>query len=510
MTAKASQRAVKPKVTIEEWGIFKKGEVSPTNASYTCQINSPPSVAMTYTITPTTADSGAIETKSTSILQRLGQQQTASFEGKVSPDASAHLYADEQDKSDQLEFGGFACCDTFGVSPGQIDSSGTAAVTWTEIEALNYGIYGPENKNTSPYASGVEGSSFLEIVKNIEKKLYESWTNEVYEAKKKTDKNQAELQKKIHERNGKLRGYFLDVLEASKDTIGWPKINQYLAWDSRKDKKLPAQSLRESIAGTVCGYLQNGGGSFLGTLLQIGELFQCVFVPSTDSTKPGKFVNKALAVGGPPETLKLDIISVSGRAASSFGLLPVSHVFLKPPDAKNTAVYARANGVCAPKEAADKGGAQIAAPMPPWWMPALQTEDIQRMEEAQGNATARKAMAVLGKVFPKIEQINKATTDQVAIEFDVGYMWAMVVYAWSVLAGSTASVQVPGTFKIEPGKRYKVQNSKGEEMFTGFLTGFSTSIAPGNCLTNLVFSHIMFPGFKLPGEDELKSAGILS
>jgi len=465
---------------------------------------------MAYTITPSTADSGAIETKSTSILQRLGQQQTASFEGKVSPDASAHLYADEQDPSDKLEFEGFACCDTFGVSPGQISSSGTAAVKWTEIEALNYGIYSPEDTNTADYTSGVEGSSFLEIIKNIEKKLYESWTNEVYEAKKNTDKNQAEVQKKIHKRNGQIRQHFLDILEASKDTIGWPKINQYLAWDSRQDSSLPAQSLRDSIARTVCGYLQNGGGSFLGSLLQIGELFQCIFVPSTDSDMPGKFVNKALAVGGPAETLKLDIISVSGRAASSFGLLPVSHVFLKPPEAKSTVVYARANGVCAPKEAADKGGAQIEAPIPPWWMTALQTGDIQEMEKAQNNAALRKATPILGKVFPKLEQITKAAKAQIPIEFDVGYMWAMVVYAWSVLAGSTASVQVPGTFKIEPGKRYKVQNSKGEEMFTGFLTGFSTSISPGNCLTNLVFSHIMFPGFKLPGEDELKSAGILS
>lgn len=513
MSAKASERAIKPSVLVTEWGIFKSGEITPTNASYTCQLNSPPSISLGYSVTPETADNAAIETKSTSVLQRLGQQQVASFEGKKVTDAYAILRADEQDAVDSLYFYGFACCDTFGVSAGSINTSGTAAVQWTEIEALNYSIYSIEEKNTDKYSSGIEGESFVDIILNLEKQLYESWTDEVYTVKKKDDERQAELQKKVHERNGELRHYFQAILKDSKTSIGWPKINRYLTIDTRKggDKTKPAgRSLRESIAAAVCKILQNGGGSFLGQLLQIGELFQCVFVPSIISQVPGKFVNKATAVGGKAESLTLDIINFSGRAASSFGLLPVSHVYIKPPPPNNTMVYAREKGICAPKEAAAKGGAQIELPPPPWWFPSINTITDAVLSDAAKSPKKGKRKTMVTDVYPEVEANIKSTKEQTDMEFDVGYMWAMIGYAWSVLAGSTATISVPGTFKIEPGKRYEVKNSKGDSMFTGFLTGFSTSISPGSCLTNLVFSHIMFPGFKLPGADELKAAGILS
>lgn len=512
MAAKASERAVKPSVSVNEWGIFKGGEITPTNATYTCQLNSPPSMSLGYSVTPETADNAAIETKSTSVLERLGQQQVKSFEGKKVTDAYAVLSADEQDPSDGLYFDGFACCDTFGVSAGSISTSGTAAVKWTEIEALNYSIYSIAEENTAQYSSGIEGESFVDIILNLEKKLYESWAD-IYAKKKPENEQQFELKKKIHERNGELRHYFQTILRDSKQSIGWPKINRYLSIDTRKggDKLKPAgRSLRESIATAVCKILQTGSGSFLGQLLQIGELFQCIFVPTIISQVPGKFINKATAVGGKAEPLELDIINFSGRAASSFGLLPVSHVFLEPPPPDNTMVYDREKGICAPKEAAAKGGAQIKLPLPPWWFPAINTITDIMLKDATKSPTKGKRKTMVADIYSEVEANIKSTKEQTDMEFDVGYMWAMIGYAWSVLAGSTATISVPGTFKIEPGKRYEVKNSNGDSMFTGFLTGFSTSIAPGSCLTNLVFSHIMFPGFKLPGADELKAAGILS
>lgn len=512
MSKKASNSAIRPSINLTAWGIFNKYEITPTSVTYSRELNSPPSVGLSYSVVPQNAKDSAIRTSSTSILQYLGKQQVSVFEGKTGPDVSLEVVIDTDDF---LLFSGYACGDTFGVTAGNISSSGTAAVAWTELEALNYSIYAPDKKNTKVFSSGVKGNSFLEIIKSVEEKLFNSWTEAVYEEKKSLNEHQAEIDKKVHERNTTLRSYFLKILDASTDTIGWKKINKYLEKDNIDAgdvaDKLPGQSLRESVAQLICGILQNGGGSFLGQILRIGEEFQWVFVPSQDPHSPGKYVNKAYAVGGQAEDLTVEAINFSGKTSNIFGLLPVSHVYIKPPKRKNSRILADAVGVCAPKEAADKGGAQVAAPSPNWWFPALSSEGVDIIREVLREDAPEQAYTTFGtQLYKPIEDNKKAVDKQVPAEFDVGYMWALMAYAWGSLAASTAAISVLGTFKVEPGKRYKVKNMKGEELFTGFLTGYSTSVSTQSCLTNLVFSHIMFPGFKLPGEDELKAAGIVS
>lgn len=512
MTTKASQSAIRPRVSVDQWGIFSKGEITPTGFSYSRQLNAPPSASLSYSIVTQDAKNSAIRTSASSILPMLGKQQTSVFEGKTHADASVGVTITD---SDYYQFHGFACGDSFGVQAESITSSGTAAIAWTEMEALNYSIYAPDPKNTKVFSSGVKGNNFLEIIKSVEEKLFKAWSDDTYEAKKALNKHQAELDKKVHARNEKLRDYFLRILDASTDTIGWTRINTYLAADTvdvgDNGAKLPGQSLRESIAELVCGILQNGGGSFFGQVLQIGELFQWIFVPSDSHSHPGKYVNKAYAVGGSPEDLTVEAINFSGKTSNIFGLLPVSHVYIKPPAPKDTQRFAKAVGVCAPKEAAEKGGTQIEAPSPRWWFPATSSGDAAIIMKVLAESAPEGEFKAMGPDLYQDASGNKdATAAQIPMEFDIGYMWAMLTYAWGALAASTAAIAVPGTFNIEPGKRYKVKSAKGEELFTGFLTGFSTSVSTSSCLTNLVFSHIMFPGFKLPGEEELKAAGIIS
>jgi hypothetical protein len=65
-----------------------------------------------------------------------------------------------------------------------------------------------------------------------------------------------------------------------------------------------------------------------------------------------------------------------------------------------------------------------------------------------------------------------------------------------------ASVTIPLDFRIQPGKRYTVQNSKGKPLFSGYLIAITHSVTTenkGQALTTLDFSHIMAGDFKLPG-----------
>lgn len=508
----AANRAIKSKVTMTKWGLFSKGQITPNTANYCIQMNAVPNISIEYSLSTSTAQNEAMRPQASTVVSLLGKQQTSAFEGKTTPDVSVDLTVDQESnaKEDSLHVDGYVCTSSVDVTTTSMTTSGVAMPKWAEMEALNYGIYSASTKNAAAFASGAKGDTFLDIIKDVEKKLFESWSEYQYEVLKKQDEHQAEQIKKIHLRNEKLRHYFQDILDASKQTVGWDKISEFLeSQGSGGDYVTPAQSLRDSVAMLISQTLQTGASSFMGTLLQLGALFQWVFVPSYDSSKPGKFLNQAYAVGGKAEPLKLEIINFAGNVQNAFGLQPVSHITVKTPPNNNAAAYKRNMDVCAPKEAAEKGGAQIVIPPPMWWFPGRALVQKAAADKMASHPFGN--MVSLGvEVYPDLNAQTQEAMKQTPQELEAAYLWALVMYAWSTLAGSTAQVQIPGRFHLELGKRYTVQRTEGETLFTGLLIGLNTTINKQTTLTSLMFSHIMFPGFKLPGEDELKSAGVIS
>jgi hypothetical protein len=85
--------------------------------------------------------------------------------------------------------------------------------------------------------------------------------------------------------------------------------------------------------------------------------------------------------------------------------------------------------------------------------------------------------------------------------------YARSLYVDRALGFTRTSIQVPLDVSLWPGTRYRVTNSRGEDLFRGFLSGVQHSMEKkamgggGAPSTTLDFTHIEFPGFTLPGLD---------
>ena len=82
--------------------------------------------------------------------------------------------------------------------------------------------------------------------------------------------------------------------------------------------------------------------------------------------------------------------------------------------------------------------------------------------------------------------------------------YARSQYIDIALGGTSTSISLPADTTLWPGTRYRVMTSDKKELFTGFLAGVEHSFKKatgggGQAFTACNFTHIMFPGFSLPG-----------
>lgn len=495
------KQARKPEVKVESWG-GKKRIIQ--EISYMAACSSWPSLSATHHVNSDAQD-GAVRITAEEMFKSLGEQQKKAFDGAGNADTQVSIDVDDQDMGGStLEFKGIALGDTYDFSAHNVSVRGAAMPEWALMDMLNYSIYGDFDSDTNKVIES--SSSVIEIIQATEQRLMtEAWSKA--QEKLSQDKGEGAKQTlqnatKIHQRNQKVRQYFKQVISNSQETFGWSSLDKL--FKDRNQRTI----LNRSIANVVMRVLVGGRGGFLATLNSLANQFQCIYVPGKDPTDPGKLVNMGYLVAAEPETLEIKTLaSASLRAGSPAGLLPIGYVHVLSPINGNTNVRYPYTGASVPKENLSKGGAEDRVEAPDW--AAQPGIDAFAKEKTTQYAKAEKPeSASITKTEQAVQRTEKDLEKWGTSVQSVAAAWGLCHYAWTSLAHCTAALSVPGTFKPELGKRYKVQQ-EGKELFTGFLYSISTTVSAESCLTSLNFSHIMATGFSLPGTQEMKEANLV-
>lgn len=492
------EEARKPVVTLQRWG-GKKRTVQ--EASYQASCSAFPAVAVSHHVN-TDAANEAVELTAEDLFKELGAQQTKSFKGATEADTELTIDTDDPDGNGKLEFKGVALGDIYGFSSTSVSIRGHAMPEWALMDMLNYSIYTDISVDTNEVIP--EADSILDVIKLTEKRLVEGWEqvkSKLQEDQTPGGKVTLQSSERVHERNQKVRKYFLKILSNSSETFGWTSIDSIFTIKEQKEV------LNNSIANVVMRVLVGGRGSFLPTLNALASQFQCIYVPGSEPDDPGKLVNMAYLVASDPEDLDLKtLVSTSMQAGNPGGLLPVGYVHVTSGLDGNTNVAHPYLGISVPKEAMDYGGAVERVALPNWC--ASNTVDMFRQEETTlltkpepGSASAQQLPGALTKLENTGEQLGYATNSLAAA-------WGLGHYAWVALAHCKATISVPGSFKYKLGTRYRVK-CQDKELFTGYLYAINVNVSTSSCLTSLSFSHIMATGFKLPGLNEMKAAKLI-
>lgn len=487
----------KPVVEVKRWGDKQRIVEAIT---YQIMCASYPSITAKHHVN-TEAQNEAVEMTAEELFKDLGEQQTKAFKGRSEVDTEVSLDPDDGSK---LEFKGIATGDRYAFSANSVAVTGGAVPDWSLVDMLNYSIYTDLSVDIRDEEQNAK--SILELIKKTEQKLIDGWgkVKKKLEESKKDDPYSPialKAREQIHERNQKVRHIFLQILDNSKDTLGWSSLDKFFK------RPVQGKQLQNGIARTTMRVLVGSGGTFLNTLQQLANQFQCIYVPSTEPGNPGKLVNMAYLVAAEPEELEIEtLVGTSMSAGTPSGILPIGYTFVRSDVSADIRSPNPFLGIAVPKEALDLGGACDQVQLPNW-CPSntsdfFKEEDIKKVEQAE----------------PQSASINEAKTpikDEEKDKAELGYSihsvaaaYGLCHYAWVSLAHCRAALTVPCSFKYEIGKRYKVM-SEGKELFTGYLMGFTSSISTGSCLTELSFSHIMATGFSLPGTSEMKEAKLV-
>lgn len=490
-------KARKPVVQVKSWGGQQR---IPEDATFQISCSAFPALSVTHH-TNTEAQNSAVELTAAQLFQDLGKQQKKAFAGAGEVDTEVTINTDDGKRT--LNFKGIALGDTYSFSSTQVSIRGSAMPEWAMMDALNYSIYTKLSVDTNKKLT--DAKSLLDVITITEARLIEGWSEVLLELSRDTSAGASakkEQTEKIHQRNQKYRSVFLKIIKNSEKTIGWSSLDKFFKGDSKA-----AEALNQGIANAVMRILVGGKGSFLNTLNHLASQFQCIYIPGTEPGDPGKLVNMAYLVAAEPEPLELELLAgCSMQAGNPAGLLPVGYVFVHGEKNVDLNVKYPFLGISVPKEAMSLGGSVDVISAPDWLISnevdIFKPDDIQPVIENEPTSASVKAAKSVEKT------IKTATEDVGYCVSSVAAAWGLCHYAWVSLAHCKASLTVPCTFRYEIGKRYVVK-CEGKELFTGFLSGYSSSISAGSCLTSLSFSHIMATGFSLPGTSEMKEAKLV-
>lgn len=493
--------ARKPYVKVKKWGgeprIADNVTVSIATGSY-------PSINAQHHKN-TDVSSGAQKVTAEELFSALGKQQTAAFKGAGDVNTEVEVFCD--DGQPPATFKGMAGGDSYSFSASAVAISGTALPEWTMIDTLNYSIY-TEADTPAPdihLSADPDKDNILDIIKAAEQSLIDNWSTVTDRIKKAIEDGvtfpyELEAKTAIHNRNMKYRGYFLQLLENSKQTFGWSSLTKLM--ENKNAKEQINITIREAAMAQLTGSV----GNFLSVISAIAGQFQCVYVPEYSS--PGKLINMAYLVASNPEDLTINCLTgCSMYASNPDGVLPIGYVFVKCPDSNDGHMSYQFKGVGMPKATRTMGGAVMEVNIPDWCNTVGLAVDFRSMtvrEFEEGTTTD----ASLEQIEVDLSDTAEEDAQEKYAVGNVAKAWGLCAYAWSALVNCRATLNVPATLKYTIGKRYKVKLGESE-LFTGFLDSCSTTINSENCLTTLEFSHIMASGFELPGTDEMKENGLV-
>lgn len=457
------------------------------------------------------AQSRAVYLMDENIFESLGTQQTAAFNSGFQ-NINTQITVDTGKKGGaKLDFTGISLGSSYSFSSVNVSNRGQAMPEWCKMDMLNFSIYTGADCDIDRAVEEFNDIPSIilyvinELTTNIANKMQQAYSAEKWKGTDVPDTFAS-----IHRNNLEVVGYFKKVIENSRESFGWSNLQQILSASGPSNTDVTKTELNSRVTAAVTQVLVGSrGGSFLGTLNLLASQFQCVYVPGLYD--PGKLVNMAFLIGSPSQTLKAEsIINMALDPGSPGGLAPVGYVLVM--GCTNTDTDLGTPPVmAAPKENRDKNGVPSTIYIPDWFPSLVKFYAYDSSELEQAETKLGELSADIATAEQEVNQVEKKASDQIAAATGIAKAWALCYYAWTTLARSVATMTVPGTFEFEIGKRYDVQAADGSTIFTGFLSGYNTIIETGSgALTNLHFSHIMCPGFQLPGTDEMKEVGLIS
>lgn len=485
----APNKALEIKANVTSGG--KK--VHPTGVRILNSINSTAQAAITYIHKSANAKNSATNLTSKEIFEAMGQRQTKSFKDTPdSPDVTINL---KDGYNGSVSFKGNVSSPNYVFSVGDVALTEDVQPDYAAINCLDLSIYESMPSNFDAVVAKDYPSNIAELCKKVFEKLVENGENSINSIKDATKKA---AYKKQHEINKKVQKFLTELLDNSKETIGWDDVL------NGEQKPAIVMSIVPRVKET---FRSKTGGGFLNNVLRLAEEFQCVYVPELDNI--GKLVNKKILLSK-NESLSVHPVSLSAHAGS-VGMFPVRGVIVNQPDnsqsttvASNSEAVKNASSGAAmyPKEPAD--GGTILPVLGPQWLPSTYYKTAELNPTTEGKKKKLQKNALPKDKAKDCKKINKSLKSRFENNEKIIEQWAETIYYWQALGQSYATLQTELNLKVQVGKRYKVKGDSGV-LFSGILTAVDHSVDTNskNCtaFSRLSFSHIIMGSASIPGID---------
>lgn len=457
------------------------------------------------------ASSKAIKARNSKVFEAMGKRQNTYFSDRGSPDVSASC---KVKGSTVFKLKGYLTNSHYAFSSGSVAQSDQVLDQWSRIDAFDPSIYCSKPLSNTKDESKSCGFQFggekampdrvnwylpktiKLVLEDMVAKGPECWEGIV------TEKHEVEMRNHQHSLNKKLLPDVVKMWENSMETFYWHKLfPEFLGQES---------DLSHMLMRTIMNRLSHASGSWLSTVLGICEDFCCYLAPGELGSSGNNYQIYHYKYAMQPEKmgkLKLPIIYLDARTGAYEGAFQIGYVVSVLKGAQvNTKAEGNRNNLKwngwpedGPSRIKGTAMAIEKIPAPPWYDPTVvlieDLNDEGENDKEEGNPLSKRGKAVQEQ--KRMQQDFKNST--------VMREWARVHYERMALNTSVVEIGtplIPETAEdIEVGKRYKVRDYDGTDLFEGFLSSASALASSNGQRTaqlTLVFTHVEFLNFTLP------------
>lgn len=482
-----------PKVTLK----CPLGNVSTDKVVMNASVNAHTTVTFTaYSGQEASVSSSRVFNSDAAAL--MGKAQTIGFSRRTSADTTVSL---DDGGGNTMDFDGYLVSPTFFLDTRSINPGFAAVAASATIANLRLDIYVTDNArdDTIALTGGIktvesmsQEANLADRMASLTRNLVEFWNKSIPEADSAAHKIAKE--RDAINKAGPLDQWYA-ILENSRSTMNpvWMSVVH------DNETGFGAQFNTDII-----NMLRGKSRDFQEIIDTFCSDYQMMFVPGFGSD-PGQFIQMKDVIGTAAQTLVLPANSQLLNGNVSHDLLPVQQVLMQGtprPALLQTADSENMNllggGTLIGGFPADAPSASGDVPIIP--MPAYMAGIIDAAGSGTGGDLPPSASGISPN-YTRMSEIALRFMNSFSDKFVTDYCKS--VYIDMAIGSTSTSISMPADLTLWPGARYSVKSSSGFELFTGFLHGvqhtFSKSQGAGSAMTMCNFTHIMFPGFKLPG-----------
>lgn len=427
------------------------------------------------------ADIKASEVLTSDVVSKIGSYQNTIFSGvRLDPNASLSI---DDGNGGQLTFSGILSSPKYTHAFGSVGYSFQLVQKSNALLSLNPSIYTYTNKNVTQgdiLPSNI--SSISSAIPEIYDFCRDNWKSWFATAKNRKDlmaSTEVSALEMIDSMNEKIKPLFYEMLGNSDMDTFSNELSQITV--------IPA---KQAISRNIANIIRARSGSYLSTILNLAESYQCAYIPSYDGYGALKGYGSLLEAEG---TITLDLAQLYVNAGNT-AVVPFAAVAVTHPRAANVV-----NGINSPAVSAlyppqlPEGGTLYNISGPEWLPPNY----VSVGTKVDGSIPS------LEEIEDAVNNVDTDIGDQHKISAAILYKWAYYNYIRQIIGKSEITVTIPLDVTLEVGKSYNIMSSTGTSIGTGLLDSITHQLAlngGGNssCQTHLVFSYCEVGGYKLP------------